>query len=39
MKISNVKIINMEEIKPDNKDFRITELHVEGFKNGEKEHI
>ena len=28
--ISTVKIIYMEEIKPDNKDFRIAELHVEG---------
>ena len=33
MTISNVKIINMEEIKPDNKDFRIAELHVEGLSN------
>ena len=33
MTISNVKIINMEEIKLDNKDFRIAELHVEGLSN------
>ena len=33
MTISNVKINNMEEIKPDNKDFRIAELHVEGLSN------
>ena len=33
MTISNVKIINMEEIKPDNKDCRIAELHVEGLSN------
>jgi len=31
--ISTVKIIYMEEIKPDNKDFRIAELHVEGLSN------
>ena len=33
MTISNVKIIYMEEIKPDNKDFRIAELHIEGLSN------
>ncbi len=31
--ILTVKIIYMEEIKPDNKDFRIAELHVEGLSN------
>ena len=31
--ISTVKITYMEEIKPDNKDFRIAELHVEGLSN------
>jgi DNA-binding CsgD family transcriptional regulator len=31
--ISTVKIIYMEENKPDNKDFRIAELHVEGLSN------
>ena len=31
--ISTVKIIYMDEIKPDNKDFRIAELHVEGLSN------
>ena len=31
--ISTVKISCMEEIEPDNKDFRIAELHVEGLSN------
>ncbi len=31
--ISTVKISYMHEIKPDNKDFRIAELHVEGLSN------
>ena len=33
MTFSTVKIIYMKEIKPDNKDFRIAELHVEGLSN------
>ena len=31
--ISTVKIVYMKEIKPDNKDYRIAELHVEGLSN------
>ena len=31
--ISTVKISYMQEIKPDNRDFRIAELHVEGLSN------
>ena len=33
MTISTVKIVYMKEIKPDNKDYRIAELHVEGLSN------
>ena len=31
--ISTVKIVYMKEIKPDNKDYRIAQLHVEGLSN------
>ena len=31
--ISTVKIVYMKEIKPDNKDYRIAELHVEDLSN------